>query len=492
MRARTPISPLVSRHTRELLRRYHRKGLLETPIADREVEDRFVTMTGDEAALYEAVEQYIATTFNQASQEERNAVGFVMTVYRRRLASSFRALRATLGRHRDTLAGSERPAADLDEDVSDDELSEEARDAEEAAELERRALAAEERAAIEVLLDRARRLPPDSKVEALRRTLGDLREGAFRQTMVFTMYTDTMDFLREELARDGAFRLMCFSGRGGEVRSSDGAWRTVPRDEARRRFREGQADLLLCTDAAAEGLNFQFCGALVNYDMPWNPMRVEQRIGRIDRLGQQHPVIRIVNLHYEGTVETDVYRVLRDRIGLFESVVGPLQPILSRMPRTIRDAVLARGGGGPDDGAYLAARIESELEEVEGGFDVDAAVDAEGLDLSMPNRPRSPVTMDDLDRLIRSPELMPPGTEIRLLGQREYALQAPGMAQELRVTTDPAYYAEHTESVELWSPGNPLFQPPDFATADAHDFPTDATLASLLDQADISQESETS
>ena len=73
-------------------------------------------------------------------------------------------------------------------------------------------------------------------------------------------------------------------------------------------------------------------------------MRVEQRIGRIDRLGQEHRTIRIVNLHYEGTVETDVYRVLRDRIGLFQSVVGPLQPILSRMPRTIRDAVLVRGG----------------------------------------------------------------------------------------------------------------------------------------------------
>ena len=54
-----------------------------------------------------------------------------------------------------------------------------------------------------------------------------------------------------------------------------------------------------CTDAAAEGLNFQFCGALVNYDMPWNPMRVEQRIGRIDRLGQDHPAIRIVNLYEE-------------------------------------------------------------------------------------------------------------------------------------------------------------------------------------------------
>ena len=70
-------------------------------------------------------------------------------------------------------------------------------------------------------------------------------------------------------------------------------------------------DVLLCTEAAAEGLNFQFCDALINYDMPWNPMRVEQRI---DRLGQQHEIIRIVNLHYEDTVETDVYRALRSRI----------------------------------------------------------------------------------------------------------------------------------------------------------------------------------
>ena len=61
--------------------------------------------------------------------------------------------------------------------------------------------------------------------------------------------------------------------RGGEIRSSGGDWSTVGRDEVKRRFREGEADLLLCTDAAAEGLNFQFCGALINYDMPWNPMR---------------------------------------------------------------------------------------------------------------------------------------------------------------------------------------------------------------------------
>ena len=158
--------------------------------------------------------------------------------------------------------------------------------------------------------------------------------------MVFTQYTATMDFLRREFLSDVDLRIMCFSGRGGEIPSADGAWRKISRDDAKLRFRKGEADILLCTDAAAEGLNFQFCGALVNYDMPWNPMRVEQRIGRIDRLGQMFPNIQIVNFHYDDTIETDVYRALRGRIGLFESVVGRLQPILSKLPTLISKKVL--------------------------------------------------------------------------------------------------------------------------------------------------------
>lgn len=84
MRAHTPIRRLVSRHTRELLRRYFKQGLLNTQIADRRVNDQFLDMTPDERALYEAVEDYIASTYNQAGADERNAVGFVMTIYRRR------------------------------------------------------------------------------------------------------------------------------------------------------------------------------------------------------------------------------------------------------------------------------------------------------------------------------------------------------------------------------------------------------------------------
>ena len=478
MRAHTPLRHLVSRHTRELLRRYFKAGMISTPVAGRQVEDRFIAMTGAERNLYEAVEDYIASTYNQAAARERSAVGFVMTIYRRRLASSFRALRATLEKHRDAIdSGDRAQLIGLDEDAPDDETADDIPDADEVAKMERRALAAGERADIDNLLECIRALPPDGKLASLKEALAELRLEGYGQAMVFTQYADTMDFLRDALREDGDRRLMCFSGRGGEIPSADGAWRGIGRDDARRRFREGEADILLCTDAAAEGLNFQFCGALINYDMPWNPMRVEQRIGRIDRLGQQHPIIRIVNLHYEGTVETDVYRALRSRIGLFETVVGRLQPILARLPRTISDSVLSGGGRDDTERAKVTNDIERQAREAS-GFDLDAAL---GDDLAMPERAASALTMEDLDRVIASPDLMPPGADVQPMAHREYGLLAPGMAERLRVTTDPSYYEEHAESVELWSPGNPLFKPPEFlATAD--ELPPGKTLRDILDR----------
>ena len=247
MRPYTPIRHLISRHTREFLRRYFKAGMISTPIADREVQDVFIEMTAVERELYEAVEDYISTTYNQASAKERSAVGFVMTIYRRRLASSFAALRSTLEKHLSVIEGEYEvmEGLGLDEDTPDDETADDMPDAEEIAELEREALVAEERVDIEDLLIRIRKCPPDSKLGALREALAGLREAGYGQAMVFTQYTDTMRFLREELERGGEQRLMCFSGIGGEVPTSDGSWRTIDRDDAKRRFRLGEADILL-------------------------------------------------------------------------------------------------------------------------------------------------------------------------------------------------------------------------------------------------------
>ncbi len=480
MRTHTPIRVLVSRHTRELLRRYASAGMLSTPIAERHVEDRFIEMSDDERDLYEAVEEYISKTYNQAASTERSAIGFVMTVYRRRLASSFAALRATFERRRDRMVHGSVTSPDIvEEDTPDDEVLDEIPDTDELTAMAMLAAGMEEQNEIEQLLERVLQLPADSKLGRLKETLDELRESGYRQVMVFTQFTDTMDFLRSALMRRGGLRLMCFSGRGGEIPGAgeDSKWHRIDREQVKHRFREGNADVLLCTDAAAEGLNFQFCGALVNYDMPWNPMRVEQRIGRIDRVGQQNATIRVVNLHYEGTVETAVYRRLRERIGLFEQVVGRLQPILAQMPRAITGAVLSRHGRGGAEN--VADQVERQAtEEGQGGFDIDATLDS---DLAIPTRTPSPITLEDLDRVINDAGLMPPGTEVQAMGPREYSLLAPGMSSPIRVTTERTYYERNSESVELWSPGNPVFNGPDGLT-ETQEFSTETTLKDVLDK----------
>ena len=483
MRDYSPVRLLVSRHTRELLRRYRKEGLLETRLADRKVEDRFLEMTGDERNLYTAVEDYISTSYNKASESQRRAIGFIMTIYRRRLASSCRALRNTLRRRLDATEGraSTHPLV-RDEDLSDDELSESAlaMDADGLVAAERKALEVEEATEIRSLLDMAERLPPDSKLDELRDILRELRgpTDRYRHVMIFSQYTDTIDFLREELGKERDLRLMCFTGRGGEIPGGDGSWCPISRDEAKRRFRAGEADILLCSEAAAEGLNFQFCGALVNYDMPWNPMRVEQRIGRIDRLGQEHATIRIFNLHYDDTVEADIYQALSERINLFRGVVGHLQPILARMSGTIAKAVLEGRAGSSSGRVALATAIEQQATGTKVGIDIGEAVDAE---IIIPERAPSPVTMEDLDQVINAPGLMPDDVEVRRLGSREYSLRGPKTAKAIRVTTDPKYFEEHADSVELWSPGHRFFPTKSTVGRRDYDFPDGMTLEDILD-----------
>ena len=106
--------------------------------------------------------------------------------------------------------------------------------------------------------------------------------------------------------------------------------------------------------------------------------------------------------------------------------------------------------------------VEQQARDAEGGgFDIDAVTEE---DLTLPERAPSLITMEDLDRVIGSSDLMPPGTDIQPMAYREYGLLAPGMSERLRVTTDPEYFEEHAESVELWSPGNVLFKAPEVLT----------------------------
>lgn len=452
----TPVRALVSRHTRELLRNYFKAGKLSTAVATRQVEDRFIPLSSEEGDLYQQVETYISETYNAAAPDARNAVGFVMTIYRRRLASSFHALQRTMEKRKGGVGGLLTAAdeAQIDENVADQVEAGEEIDIETVSEDERRALAYEEIATIETIVNDIKRLPTDTKAIELSRVLNELKGSGFPQVMVFTQFTDTMDYLRDQLVGVGN-SVMCFSGRGGEVRSADGTWTLITRDEVKRRFKEGRSEVLVCTDAAAEGLNFQFCGALVNYDMPWNPMRVEQRIGRIDRLGQRFSDIRIINLHYEDTVEADVYRALRERISIFEKVVGGLQPILTRLPKLIEESVLAKSNAPDGKRDDVLQALENAITAGGGtALNLDEFADE---DLEVGIRPDPAITLIDLRNVLDRPLLLPLGTEAVHLDDKDYRFLDGYLPHAVRITVDRDFYEMHADSVELWSPGSPTF-----------------------------------
>jgi hypothetical protein len=211
---------------------------------------------------------------------------------------------------------------------------------------------------------------------------------------------------------------------------------------------------LVCTDAAGEGLNLQFAGVLVNYDLPWNPMKVEQRIGRIDRLGQKRPVIRVLSFAYKDTVEQDVFFTVGSRIRLFQGIVGKLQPILSRLPRSFEELALL------DKDAREAARsrflvdLEQQVRDAEeGGFDIDATVEGS---LDLPPLPEPALTLRDLDGAIQMARARPPQLEFRALDAGSYEIGIPG-APPVRVTTDAEAFDFSSDNLQFFSPGGEVF-----------------------------------
>ncbi|MDQ7850758.1 MAG: helicase-related protein [Armatimonadota bacterium] len=327
----TPLRRFMCRNTRELLRRYYQQGLIQHRPADRRCEDRFIPLSPQEQRLYEEIERYVDAYLEGLKQGGRRGLGFLLQTYRRRLTSSSRAILETLRRKLDaviyqtpgTVAGLRPDDLDEEEDVdlpAEGELADPEM-------LLPQAVVPELRRLIAAL----EQLPDDTKLQVLMADLASLRR-EHQKALIFTQYRDTQLYLREKLREAYGSRVACYSGMGGEYWNGT-EWTTITKEEIQRRFTEGDAiEILVCTDAASEGLNLQRASLLINYDMPWNPMRVEQRIGRVDRLGQTARVVQIVNYYYEGTVEAEIYRRLRHRISLFETVVGALQPILARVP----------------------------------------------------------------------------------------------------------------------------------------------------------------
>ena len=269
----------------------------------------------DQQLLYEAVTEYVREGYNQAKRDKRSYIGFLMILMQRLVVSSTCAIRTTLERRLGALAAppeqltlfplaTEEEWADLDGQEQVEVL------------LGTRLKALKnERAEVKVLLDAAAHCEqacPDAKAEALLDRLYRLQseEGDPElKVLVFTEFVPTQEMLLRFLT-DRGFSVVCLNGSMDmEERNS------VQKDFA------GDTRILISTDAGGEGLNLQFCHVVINYDIPWNPMRLEQRIGRVDRIGQTHTV-RAINFVFEDSVEHRVQEVLEQKLAVIFKEFG--------------------------------------------------------------------------------------------------------------------------------------------------------------------------
>ncbi len=166
----------------------------------------------------------------------------------------------------------------------------------------------EENKAIEELISMAEKIKIDSKMIKLKEIIQKDSESKF---LIFTEFRDTQDYIYDSFD-DEKFNVVKFNGQMS----------TGERDTAVNKFKR-DSQIMVATEAGGEGKNFQFCHNVINYDLPWNPMRVEQRVGRVHRIGQTEDVI-IHNFAIEDTIEEYVLKLLYEKVNLFKMTIGEL------------------------------------------------------------------------------------------------------------------------------------------------------------------------
>ncbi|MBI2684016.1 MAG: DUF3883 domain-containing protein [Actinobacteria bacterium] len=308
-------------------------------------------LSPEEAALYEQVTNYVRDEMNRAERlkaegegRRGNIVGFALTVLQRRLASSPEAIFQSLRRRRERLeakvqeerlgrtgassldltTGLDAPDADDLDELPDSELEDleervvdQASAAKTIAELEAEIATLR---SLEGLAERVRRSGNDAKWTRLAELLQDTqdemfdRAGSRRKLIIFTEHRDTLNYLTA--------RIRTMIGRPETVVEIHGGLNREARREAQESFRqEPDVSILVATDAAGEGVNLQQAHLLVNYDLPWNPNRIEQRFGRIHRIGQTE-VCHMWNLVAAETREGQVFARLLDKLAEQANALG--------------------------------------------------------------------------------------------------------------------------------------------------------------------------
>lgn len=289
---------------------------------DRKVRTIPVNMSRQERVFYNAVTEYVRRIYNRSEKLNEPAVGFAMAIMQKRLVSSIGAIRETLRRRLRNLleVGSTELSSEAEAYLDGNDLDELDKEKAEQ-ELERLTIPEsdeeleQEIIRLQELIKMVDSLPLDSKALKVSRFIHQLlEEEPNEKLLMFTEYKDTLEYLINDVLVNEPWSNEILVIHGGVSREE--------RDRIEKEFNYGRSRLLLATDAASEGIDLQHsCHIMVNYELPWNPNRLEQRIGRIHRYGQEKEV-KVWNFQFEGTRESEIFNLLNEKIDNIRNYIG--------------------------------------------------------------------------------------------------------------------------------------------------------------------------
>jgi len=282
----------------------------------------------DERLLYDETTKYVIEEFNKATQSENRAVGFVMTVFQKLLDSSAYALHRALSKRKaklqlmlDRAEGNELIMDNLYSSLSEeleempDEIEEIQNNADGTIERTIEDLKSEINT-LTRLVNMSGKIEQDKKGEKFIELINLLQKEGHKKFLIFTQFRTTQDYLMNLL-------------KGTSVVAFNGSMSLDEKEQAIIDFKN-DVEILIATEAGGEGRNMQFCNVLINYDLPWSPLKIEQRIGRIHRFGQVNDSL-VFNFSTKDTVAERVLQVLTEKLRLFEESIGTPDIMLGDM-----------------------------------------------------------------------------------------------------------------------------------------------------------------
>ncbi|MFX0004649.1 MAG: SNF2-related protein, partial [Candidatus Hermodarchaeota archaeon] len=336
-----------------LIRNRKKNVFSEDLLNKRIVNTIMVNPTKQELDVYNEIRLYLAKIYNSSLSKENTGIGFIITTLQKLLTSSKQAFLKSIERRLDQLDRYKDIFLDTelikegDPEYYESELEDQYLDNEIFELFNNTKIKEKNEEAIDLLnqekilkeyYDKLNALPYDSKSAKLLELLDQIySQNSQEKIIIFTQFVDTLNFLKSLIENHNPnFSVELFFGGLDKIQ----------KDESVERFRSNKKfSILISTEIGGEGRNFQFCRVLINYDLPWNPMKLEQRIGRLDRIGQKSKEIYIYNIFMEGTVETDIIHAIIKRINLFEESIGILEPIIGRIEKDFKGVIFAEEDG---------------------------------------------------------------------------------------------------------------------------------------------------